>query len=191
MATMSENDISPTRAGEAAGSAAALTVSFGYSAAEDRIIGVVAQGETRATVMLTRRLVRRTIARLAELLDRSSPMAGRAPAAMRAEVVQIEHQSAVSTLARGSGAVAAKAMGEAASRSPRLLVTQVSLTPQPPGFVLVLAGAGGRKVTLRLKWQDLHRIVGALHQQARDAQWDLADTVPWLAPPETTSPASA
>jgi len=166
------------------------TISFGYSAAEDRIIGVCAQGEASATVLLTRRMVRQLIAHLARLLDRSSEMAGRAPAAMRAEVVQFEHQSAVAQLSTGTGAAAAQTLSRAASQAPALLVARVDLTPQPPGFLLVLSGAAGRNVTLRVQWQDLHGLVAALHQQASGAKWDLDEPVPWLAS-AVTSPAAS
>jgi len=181
---MTDSDTSTATEGSPTGTAAAAaTVSFAYSTAEDRIIGVLGQGEAVARVMLTRRLVRQTMARLAQLLERSSPMAGRAPAAMRADVVQIEHQSAVAQLATRRGEAAVQALNAAARRTPALLVTQVNLTPSPPGFLLMLGGAGGQSVTLRLQWRDLHRLLGALRQQARKAEWDLADAVPWLAPP--------
>lgn len=169
---------------------AAASVTFGYSNAEDRIVGVFSQGEASVTLLLTRRLVRPMITRLAQLLDQSSPVAGRAPAAMRAEVVQIEHESAVSQLSTGSGPAAGKALGEAAARAPVLLVARADLTPQPPGFVLVLGDAGGRNVSVRLQWQDLHRLVAALNQQARAAQWDLGEPVPWLAPPPPATTAT-
>lgn len=191
MERMSSNDNAAPAAGTTAKAAVAATVSFGYSVAEDRIVGLCTQGETSATVLLTRRLVRQIIARLAQLLDQSSPIAGRAPAAMRAEVVQFEHQSAVAQLASSVGPVAAQAPSGAASQSPGLLVARVDLTPQPQGFLLVLSDATGRNVTLRLQWQDLHRLVGALHQQARNAQWDLAQAVPWLTPQAATSAATA
>jgi hypothetical protein len=162
------------------------TASFTYSAAEDRILGQFAQGNAGATVLLTRRLVRQVISRLAQLLERSSPIAGRAPAMMRAEVVQFEHESAVAQLAT-TNRPAPGTVGAAASQAETLLIARVDLTPQPPGFVLVLSDAAGRNVTLRLQWQDLHRLVGALHRQACVAQWDLAEAVPWLA----ASPGSA
>lgn len=163
--------------------AAAASVTFGYNSGEDRIVGVFSQGQTSVTLLLTRRLVRPIIARLAQLLDQSSPVAGRAPAAMRADVVQIEHQSAVAQLAMGTGPAAGRALGEAAARGPALLVARADLTPQPPGFTLVLSDASGRSVSVRLQWEDLHRLVAALNQQARIAQWDLGEPVVWLASP--------
>jgi hypothetical protein len=169
----------------------AVAVSLTYSPLEDRLVGIFGEGERGVTVLLTRRLVRQTITRLAQLLERSSPMAERAPAAMRADVVQIEHQSAVAQLATRTGEAAVQALNAAASRAPALLVTQVNLTPSPPGFLLMLGGAGGHSVTLRLQWRDLHRLLGALRQQARKAEWDLADAVPWLAPPSEPPSASS
>lgn len=171
--------------------AAAVTLTFGYSAAEDRIVGVCAQGDVSGTVLLTRRLVRQIIARLAQLLNQSSPVASRAPASMRAEVVQIEHQSAVAQLSCGSGPAALKSLGDAAARSPGMLVTRVDLTPQGNGFLLVFGAADGRNASLRLQWQDLHRLVAALNLQARNAQWDFAEAAPWLAQPQASSPAAA
>jgi hypothetical protein len=188
---MSSNDSTGCAAGASTAAAAPTTVSFGYSAAEDRIVGVCTQGETSATVLLTRRLVRQVIARLAQMLEQSSPIAGRAPAAMRAEVVQFEHESAVAQLSIGTGPAPTKALGAAASRASGLLVARVDLTTQPQGYVLVLSDGGSRNVTLRLQWQDLHRLLGALHQQARGAQWDLAEAAPWLAPPAASSAATA
>lgn len=161
--------------------AAAAAVSFGYSAAEDRIIGVFAQGETGATVQLTRRVVRQLVAALAQLLDRASPVASRAPASMRAEVVQLEHQSAVAQLTTGGSSSAARTLSMAARNAPALLITRVNLTQQPSGYLLVVSDAAGRNVTTRLQWQDLHRLLGALHQQADSAKWDLDAAVPWLA----------
>jgi hypothetical protein len=164
--------------------AAATTLSFGYSAAEDRIVGMFRQGSAGASVLLTRRLVRQLIAQLARFLDQASPVARRAPAAMRAEVVQIEHHSAVAQLARSSDPAAAKEIRAADVRGPALLVTQVNLAPRGSGFLLQFGDAEGRAVKLRLQSADLHRLVGALRQQAQTAQWDLADAVPWLAQPE-------
>jgi len=178
---MTENPPTQTVTDTAAAAPQAASISFGYSVAEDRIIGVCSQGDASVTLLLTRRLVRSLIARLAKYLDQSSPMAGRAPAAMRAEVVEIEHQSAVAQLATASGPAAGRALGEAAARGAALLVARADLTPQPPGFVLVLSDANGRNVSVRLQWQDLHRVIGALHQQARAAQWDIGEPVPWLA----------
>jgi hypothetical protein len=170
--TISERQTAPA--------APAATVSFGYDAAEDRIVGVFAQGEEGAKVLLTRRLVRNLVASLAKLLDQSSPLAARAPAAMRSEVVEMEHRGAVAQLASAQG-FPPQAAAVAARPSPAMLVARIDLTPQDGGHLLLLHDAGGRNVTVKMQWQDLHRLVGALHQQAAAAHWDLA-AAPWLAP---------
>jgi len=165
--------------------APAASVSFGYDRTEDRIVGVFAQGETGAKVLLTRRLVRNLIGALAKLLDKSSSLAGRAPAAMRAEVVDMEHRGAVAQIAHAAG-FPPQAAAVAARPAPGMLVTRVDVKPQPGGYLLVLLDAAGRDVTVQMQWDDLHRLVGALNQQAAAAQWDLAGGVPWLGQPDDT-----
>jgi len=163
--------------------APAASVSFGYDRGEDRIVGVFAQGEVGAKVWLTRRLVRNLIASLAKLLDKTSSLAGRAPAAMRAEVVEMEHRGAVAQIANAPG-FPPQAAAVAARPAAALLIARVDLKPQPGGYLLVMLDAAGHDVTVKMQWEDLHRLVGALNQQAATAQWDLAGAVPWLSQPE-------
>lgn len=163
----------------AGGGASPAMISFGYSAVEDRIVAVIARDNSGATMLLTRRLVREAIPSLWRFLERSSPLAQRAPVAMRAEVLQTEHQGAVAKLATGRGLPPPAAA--VARQSPARLVVRLDVVPDGEAYVLAFADAGGGQVRVRLAWQDLHRLVGALHRQAASARWDLAAGAPWVA----------
>lgn len=168
--------------------AANMSLKFGYSAAEDRIVATW-HGAAGAPVriLLTRRMVGQLGPRLAALLDRASASARRAPSDLRAAVLQFEHQSAVARVMPAGGVAGGSVVAPplAADTPPRqLLAVRVEVTPRTAGVVLRLAEAEpeGEALALQLRWSELHGFLEALWRQVARAQWALPDWARWLAP---------
>lgn len=166
---------------------AAASLTFSYSEPEDRLLLIAADAAgTRLPVVMTRRLTGRLVNGLASLVERSSPIASTAPAAMRDDIILLEHQDALfrqqEAAAAGQSMLWSKVERELpASR----LVKAIDVTVTPGAFWLLLRDSAGPLITLKLTRHAVHRLLETIGRQAEAASWNLAIDAAWLEPGQT------
>jgi hypothetical protein len=163
------------------------TIRIGYIENEDRVLVEFINPDSKATVLFTRRMMRRVIHGIASLLARSSRAMARAPVDVKLEVLIIEHQSAIQ-------AAEANAPGAGGSTVPPDPVADGAAVPVPDPdllikidiqtlqrvFHLTFAGQAGTIQVLDLSRPELHRLLASLHKLAHSAGWNIEDEVGWL-----------
>ena len=165
--------------------ASALTCS--YSAQEDRLLlAVTANGSTRS-IYFTRRLTSKLINALAHMLEQSNAFAGKVPAAMRDDVILLEHIQALGrrSAAQRKDAAAPLRPSQPASARPTPgktghLAARVTLAPGPTGFQMVLFGRSGPLLQARMNRSELHRFLELFRGHAEAAGWNLVMESTWL-----------
>ena len=163
----------------------ATNLRFGYSEAEDRLTLGAADAEGQAVhVMLTRRLTERLVNGLAHLLEQSSAVAVQAPAAMRDDIILMEHQTAL----YGAGAPTGEA-AEQADETPALpvpqLVTALDISITPATFEIRMRSGETALIHLSLGRLQVHRLVEVLGQRAETAAWSIPVGAAWMEPDQT------
>lgn len=168
---------------------------------EDRILMVcTGTGWTKA-MWLTRRITRRILEGFGSLLLRSSAAAARAPAALRTEVIVLEHLAALHEPAKETQdqesqdggtdeAGSALAPGRNAASSERLRLVQpgailliTKIDVQMGAHKFTLSFYQGEQLCLRTSFGRVafHRLLSALDKLAQRAGWEMEPARGWLA----------
>jgi len=163
----------------------AAQLSFGYSEAEDRIsLRVLAPEGRILNILLTRRITRRLLAGLTDILARSSPILGRVSTDDRIEVMVLEHLGALSTLKPPSTTegVPTPSVSQPSpmAEMESVLATRVHVQTLSDRFVLQLEATDGPRAEARLSRSEFHRLLSALDQYAERAEWNLKAETGWL-----------
>ena len=155
-------------------------VSLGYSSKEDRLVLWLGRGDGAAALFLTRRLCALLINGLAGILERSSSVAAQAPAAMRDDIVLMEHQGAMAAASVRPASPDSLPPVTAAGPAP-MLVETVNITTTPGAFRLVFRPSpDGAGPELALSRADLHLVLDMLKRQTELAEWNLPLAPGWL-----------
>lgn len=180
--------------------AAALDV--GYDPVADRIV-VAARGQMArggfepggggaesVTLLLTRRIVRRILSGISDIMKRSSMAVSRAPAGQRDEVLVLEHLGALAARPGHAGGTAVAASPRASAGSvtiretrpvPGRLVVKIDLRITTRHFVIRLYDGEGPRVEVLATRADLHRLLDRMMRVAAEAEWALDRDAGWLA----------
>lgn len=178
------------------------SLSFTYDPRADRILLTVMVGsgeeQRRRLLLMTRRLTGRLVDGLAQLLEKTSPVAAQAPAEVRDDIILFEHQDAVTSGGDdqpGGGREAARTLSpgtnpNAGANAAAALLDTVDVTVKPTRFDLTFK-AGQDTLSISVGRAELHRLVEVLSRQAAHAAWNLAPETAWLSRlgvgPETAS----
>jgi len=159
---------------------------FRYVDVEDRLLATLsgASGE-QAVLLFTRRLVTLLVNSLAGILEKSSPVATRAPEEMRDDIVLMEHQGALAHNASAPDAAdapppAGPAPASAGTSIPARLIRTVNITTNPTNFVLRFQPQPGEGAELVMNRVELHRLVELLKRFSEQAGWNLQIDAAWL-----------
>ena len=163
----------------------AASLRVGYLEAEDRLPLLAADAAGLAVhAALTRRLTERLVNGLAHLLEQSSAVAVQAPAAMRDDIILMEHQTAL----YGAGAPTGEA-AEQADEPPALpvpqLVTALDISITPANFEIRMRAGETALIHLSLDRLQVHRLVEVLGQRAEAAAWSIPVGAAWMEPGQT------
>lgn len=157
------------------------TITFHFDAVEDRIrlIGNM-EGENRGDFWLTRHLTLRILEALSNLLSQSSERASSAPSAHRDQMVQFEHESALSGMDVKQDAYDDDAFGG------RLLL-RIDITQGEGVYKLLLFTSKSETAdaVFTLAHQELHQVLALLHQGAKTLDWGV-DSLLFVSPTEQT-----
>lgn len=163
------------------------SLACGYSPQDDRLVLTVTGSGLSRSIHLTRRLTSKLIDALAHVLEKSNAIAGQVPAAMRDDVILLEHIQALG----GSSAtkkqdVATRAPSDQPVATPPArnriahLAVKITIAPKPPGFHLVLFGRSGVLLQARMNRAELHRFLELFKRHAETAGWNLVMESTWL-----------
>ncbi len=160
---------------------AVRTMRMGFVDAEDRLLLDFVYPDRVESMLATRRIVRRVILGIAQIITQSSPVLARVPASQRTDILVWEHLSALQPEAEGSGTQGAGETEEASVRPPPPwpLLTKLDITTLPASFNLRFE-ARDSVVTMAMSRPELHRLLASIRQLARHADWDLDTEVNWL-----------
>ena len=162
------------------------SLACGYSSQQDRLVLTVGDDETRRSIHFTRRLTSKLINALAHILERSNEVVGKVPAALRDDVILLEH---IQALGRGSptrnqqtapASPSGPAAGAPARTGTAHLAVKVTIAPTPQGFHLVLFGRAGALLQARMNRDELHRFLELFRGHADKAGWNLVMESAWL-----------
>jgi hypothetical protein len=164
----------------------------GTNAVEDRVVLIAStKGHGRRAVLLTRRMMKALLAKYASVLEQTSETASQAAADHKAEVLQMEHVSAVSqgdhgrTEESGPGAPANPTAPDAV-----YLGTDVHFQQRDGQILLAFDGVqrtsdgpDGRSkepvVGFLLDRTNAHKVLALLKDKADEAGWDLPKPSGW------------
>ncbi|SOD98800.1 hypothetical protein [Caenispirillum bisanense] len=173
------------------------TIDIGVNLVEDRLVLVAhTQGHGRRLVLLTRRMLRVLLAHVTQVLETTGTVA-RTPGEHRVEVLQMEHQGALTAVqAQDPGQAGTAAAGEAAPEeepASAFLAVEIkvraSATHLLVGFIgLPLGGTPAAGVgaaaepacAMTLDRGDTHRVLALLHDKAKLAAWNLEAPSAWM-----------
>jgi hypothetical protein len=146
------------------------TITFVYAAREDRILAAINAGHAEAwSCWLTRRLVLVLLERAAELLATTSPLAQRAPAEARGDIVAFERDAAIAHTAKAMSRTPpglVKTSGTSAE-----LVDRLTISDQGGGFRVELVGDSGGGAAGAVARAELQRILQMLQGEIVKAGW--------------------
>lgn len=157
------------------------TMCMGFLDAEDRLLMDFVYPDQILSMLATRRIIRRTIQAIADLLAQSSPVLARVPASHKTEMLVWEHLSALQI--EGGEADMGGQQTETArghSAPPWQVLAKLDIKSEPTFFSLRFEGRGGAVVTMAMTRPELHRLLASLRQVARHAEWDLDTGIGWL-----------
>jgi len=154
------------------------TLRMGFLNVDDRLLIDFVQAERTETMLVTRRILRRIIIAIADLLARSSPVVARVPASHKSEMLAWEHLSALQP--EGQGGAGGEEGAVQRPAQPWNLLAKLDINTQPNSFSLRFEDVTGRLVTIAMNRAELHRLLANLRQLARHAEWDIDSEVGWL-----------
>lgn len=181
-------------------------IDIGVDVVEDRLVLVAHTHPGLRVALLTRRVLRRLLAHMAQVLENTGA-AARSAGEYRDEVLQMEHHGAVTAVqaqepaappagdeAPGAAAIRPLVVPGAAS----FLTVEVKVKTNPTHLLIGFLGlprgdsGGGGPATaaapvpvcaMMLDRADVHRVLALLHDKAALAGWDLAPRKEWMQPP--------
>jgi hypothetical protein len=168
------------------------TIRMGFLDTEDRLLVDFVCPDRVFSMLVTRRITRRMIRGLAQILATPNEMMSRVPTTHKIDMLIWEHLSALqpngnSAAPDDSGEAAAALPDPVRPPMPWPLLTKVDINSHPQMFRLRFE-ASEQSVNLEMNRGELHRLLAHLRQLARHAEWDLDAEVGWLV--EADSPAS-
>lgn len=155
------------------------TMCMGFLDAEDRLLMDFVYPDQILSMLATRRIIRRAIQAIADLLAQSSPVLARVPASHKTEMLVWEHLSALQ-LEDGEADKGDQPSGRGHSPPPWQVLVKLDINIEPTFFSLRFEGRGGAVVTMAMNRPELHRLLASLRQLARHAEWDLDAGIGWL-----------
>jgi hypothetical protein len=155
------------------------TMCMGFLDAEDRLLMDFVYPDHTLSMLATRRIIRRAIQAIADVLAQSSPLLARVPASHKTEMLVWEHLSALQP-EDGEANKGGQPAGHGHSAPPWQLLIKLDIATQPTFFSLSFEGRGGAVVTMAMSRPELHRLLANLRQLARHAEWDLDAGIGWL-----------
>ena len=153
---------------------------MGFLDAEDRLLLDFVYPDRVESMLVTRRIVRRVILGIAQIIQQSSRVLARVPAIQRTEILVWEHLSALQP--ESDGAASGSAGEDAASVRPPPpwpLLNKLDINTLPTSFNLRFESRNS-VVTMGMSRPELHRLLANVRQLARHAEWDLDTEVGWL-----------
>jgi hypothetical protein len=156
----------------------ASTIRMGFLEPDDRLLLDFVYPDETITLLITRRIARRMIQGLAQMLANADAAMARVPASHKTEMLIWEHLSARQP-AMGGGEDAATEQPPRKTK-PWPLLEKLDISAQKNGFHLSFHGSDGSLATLDTNRGELHRLLASLRQLARHADWDLDTEVGWL-----------
>lgn len=157
---------------------APTTIRMGFLDSEDRLLVDFIFPEKSVTLLITRRITRRIIQGLAQILGSSNSKLARVPEQHKTEMLIWEHLSATQP---GSGGGDKNADAPDRVPGPWPLLARLDIVQRTDGFHLRFEAYNGSVALLLMTREAIHRLVASLRQLARHAQWDLDSEVAWLA----------
>ena len=155
------------------------TLRMGFLNTDDRLLIDFVYADRTDTMQVTRRILRRIIIAIADILARSSPVVARVPASHKSEMLAWEHLSALQPEGQ-SGDASEEAVPQPRPAQPWHLLAKLDINTQPTAFHLRFEDGSGMLVTMSMNRAELHRLLANLRQLARHAEWDLDPQVGWL-----------
>jgi len=174
---------------------AARSLQLGINRVEDRVVLIChTLRHGRRAAWLTRRLLRTLLDRYAGFLADSSPTAAQVGPAHRADVLQMEHISALAADSTGEEEAETGERGDADAPPGHFLVTEAHFQAREGAIVLALDGVArpgdganrtGREAVfaLSLARTDAHKLLDMLKRKGEEAGWDLPAPSPWTEAP--------
>jgi len=165
------------------------TIRTGFLESDDRLLIDFVFPQEIATFLVTRRITRRLIRGLAQILATPNSVMARVPTTHKTEMLIWEHLSSLNPLNAGAAGGEAGAPGGQPERPPLPwpVLHTVNITPLESGFRLIFDGTDQKSVTMELTRQELHRLLANMRQLARHAEWDLDAEVSWLVEADSPS----
>jgi len=154
------------------------TIRMGFLTAEDRLVMDFVGADHTVTMLVTRRIVRRVIQGLAQILVQSSPVLPRVPASHKTDMLVWEHLSALQPGEEVTAGDAAATPGHA--EHPWQLLNKLDINAHPTSFQLRFEGLDGSPVVMVMSRNEVHRLLANLRKLARHAEWDIDTEVGWL-----------
>jgi hypothetical protein len=155
------------------------TMRMGFLDTEDRLLMDFVYPDQTLSMLVTRRIIRRAIQAIADLLAQSSPVLARVPASHKTDMLVWEHLSALQ-LEGGETDDGGQQPGRGHSAPPWQVLVKLDISTQPTSFLLRFEGRAGAVVTMAMSRTELHRLLASLRQLARHAEWDLDTGIGWL-----------
>lgn len=170
----------------------ATKLGVGYSDLEDRLVLML---RTRSHgvrgVLVTRRMMRVLLEHYADTLKRTSTTAARAPAAVRDEVLRMEHVGALSGAPLDKPAGPGPTDGPADGPAPLWVAVELTIVAEAGTIIIAFVGQQRHTaqgdgsvnepvVALTLDRRDAHRVLHLLVRKSREAGWDLDRHAAWL-----------
>jgi len=153
---------------------------MGFLNADDRLLIDFVYRDRIDTMLITRRILRRILHGLAEVLATSSPVVARVPASHKSEMLAWEHISALQPETQGEGAAPEAATPQQRQAMPWNLLSKLDIDAHPNAFHLRFEDSAGLLVSMSTTRAELHRLLANLRQLARHAEWDLDTEIGWL-----------
>jgi hypothetical protein len=161
--------------GRAADGVAARHLDLRYDAVEDRLLLTARSDEEAVDLLLSRRLTRRLLGGMLDLLMRTSVAVGRSSGDHRGDVLLFEHVAALDRLPPPGAAPdpdRTKAVGGPGRRQP-LLASRVDISLGPDGMRLSLWVGSSQTAWMQVPRDQAHLLLDMLLSKAREAEWDL------------------
>ena len=155
------------------------TLRMGILNTDDRLLIDFVHADGTDTMLVTRRILRRIILGMADILARSSPVVARVPASHKSEMLAWEHLSALQLEGPGGGG-GEETPPQQRPPQPWQLLAKLDINARPNCFDLRFEDGAGKLVEMVMSRAELHRLLANLRQLARHAEWDLDTEVSWL-----------
>ncbi|MGQ3046720.1 MAG: hypothetical protein ACT6Q8_17000 [Niveispirillum sp.] len=152
-------------------------VDLGFVESEDRIFLSVRDDAQRVDFWLTRRLARRLLAGLMELLGQTSHSASDAAARNRQEVLLFEQAEALSR--RNATAADNIPLPSLPRKSGPYLLDRLDLHADSQHLIMMLFNQEKEKARLRCSREHGFQLVGLLYDKICEAEWDIGELA-WL-----------